>query len=324
MPPTTAITTTVPDTTAAEPVEGAALATPATTTAKVATEKNADGTEKKLAATPAQAAEAKKDPDPPDAAKPFRIVVDGKDQWYSQAEIVKIAQKGMGADKRFQEAHKIKTAAETFLWLLKNKPREILENPKLGIDFKKLAQEFIADEIKLEMMTPEQRELHEAKIRLAANEEEKKAATQKLQREQMEAAVRQQSENYERDITETLKTSGLPKTRETVRKIAYYLSEALKQNVVLKAADVIHLVKADYDQAIKDLFENVDGDALMSFLGDGNVKKLNEALLKKIKAGDVKPPSAQGDQPVRTGQRPKFLDKEEWRKEVDRRVASLQ
>lgn len=293
--------------------------------AGAAPEKNADGTPKvpDAASAAAKTGAEKNVLEAPDPTKPYEIKVDGKSLWYSKEEIVKMAQKGIGADKRFQEAHRMKSAADQFLYLIKNEPMKILNNPKLGLDFKKLAQDYLKNEIDLEMMTPEQRKLHEATKKLEELENEKKVGAEKQKQQQMAAAVKMHNENYERDITETLKTSGLPKTRETVQKIAYYLSEGLKQDVVLKAADVIHLVKADYDSAVKNLFQAVDGDALMSFLGDENVKKINEALMKKIRNGEIKPTAGAIEQPAGEVKKPAMLSKEEWKKEVDRRVAAL-
>lgn len=313
-----------------EVIDPAKPAAPAAPAAKPeggspAPEKNADGSEKKPeGGSAADKVGAEKNVlEAPDPTKPYEIKVDGKSLWFSKEEITKMAQKGLGADKRFQEAHKMKSAAEQFLNLLKTRPEVIFKNPKLGIDFKKMAQDILKEEIDLELMTPEQRKLHEATKKLEELENEKKTATEKQKSDQMKAAVKMHNENYERDITETLKTSGLPKTRETVQKIAYYLSEGLKQDVVLKAADVIHLVKKDYDSAVKNLFQAVSGDELIAFLGDDNVKKVNEALMRKIRNGEIKPPALNELPPAGERKKPEMLSKEEWKKEVDRRVAAL-
>ena len=273
---------------------------------------------------PPKEGEVKKEVNPQNPDKPFVIKVDGKEHHLTQDEAVRWAQKGMGADRKFNEAHKIKTQAEQFIHLLKTDPMAILNNQNLGLDFKKLAQDFLAKEIETEMMTPEQKELHETREKLKAAEQEKKQREEEQHQQRTEQLVKHFSSEYEKDITTTLETAGLPKTRGTVKRMAYYMQQGLARGVPLKAADVIDIVRKDYIQEHNELYGAADGDTLLKMFGDPIIKKLMEANLKKMRGGEPpqNPPTPSGEPQILTVPTQK-LDKEEWRKSLDKHVASL-
>lgn len=263
--------------------------------------------------------EIKKESNPDNPEKPFVIKVDGKEVHLSKEDVIRWAQKGMGVDRKLSEARKKVEVAETFIRLLRENPEAILMNPQImGQErFQKLAQDYLHKQIQKEMMTPEQRELAELKEKLAQEEAAKKELESKTANERMKALTERYNQQYEKDISDTLATSGLPKTRATVKRIAYYLSEGLKRGVELKAADVIDLVRADYTNEIKELYGSLDGDTLAQFLGDENIKKIREAELKKLNPAtgrpEVKPAAPVSNEP------PKKMTKEEWRAEMDKR-----
>lgn len=258
----------------------------------------------------------KKEENPVDPAKPYKVKAYGKEVSMSLEELQKYAEKGLGADKKFNEAFRKNQQAEQFLRLLKENPRKVLSDPSIGIDVKKFAEDILLEHINREQMTPEQRELHETKEKMKQYEEEKKTLEKQQADQQMQAAVEHYNGVLEKDITSTLQTSGLPKTAQTVARMAYYMSEGLKRGVEFKAADVVDLVRNDYVQMMNTFFSASDGDALIKLLGDMNVKKINETLIKKMN-----PP-----QPAQMGPVTPFvpvppkekMSRDEWREHMNR------
>lgn len=235
--------------------------------------------------------EVKKDPAPSNPDKPFVLKVDGKEIHLSKEDAIRWAQKGMGIDKKLTESQKKVEVAETFIRMLRENPEAILMNPQImGQEkFRKLAQDYLHKEIQKEMMTPEQRELAELKEKLAQEEQARKEIEEKTAQERQSELVKHYNAQYEKDITDTLATSGLPKTRSTVKRLAYYMSEGLKRGVELKAADVVDLVRADYQAEHAELFGQLDGDTLANFLGENTLKKIREAELKRLNNPQAKP-----------------------------------
>lgn len=257
----------------------------------------------------------RKEENPVDPAKPYKVKAYGKEVSMSLEELQKYAEKGLGADKKFNEAFRKSQQAEQFLRLLKENPRKVLADPSIGIDVKKFSEEILLEHIQREEMTPEQRELHETKEKMRQYEEEKKALEKQQADAQMQALVEHHSGVLEKDITSTLQTSGLPKTPQTVQRMAYYMSEGLKRGVELKAADVVDLVRNDYVQMMNTFFSQSDGDALIKLLGDMNVKKINETLIRKMnptQPAQVAPPT-----PVVPAQPKEKMSRDEWREMME-------
>jgi len=251
---------------------------------------------------------------PPDPAKPFLAKINGQEVWLSKDELIAGYQKGHGAERKFAEAATMRKQAEQFLHLLRTDPKSILLNPKLGLDMKQLAQEILLEDINLEMMTDEQRELHLTKKKLADVEREKAESQQRIEQQQQAELVKRHSAEYEKDIMTTLETAGLPKTRSTVRDMAYFMSEGLRLGVPLKAADVVDLVKQKYTTAFTDMFASADGQMIANLLGEAGLKKIREFEMQRLsQPGGGAPPHT--PPPAGSGTPPppvKKLSKEEW------------
>lgn len=263
--------------------------------------------------------DVKKEANPDNPDKPYKIVADGKEYNVSLDELQKLASKGIGAEKKFSEAARTRQQVDGFLKLLKEDPMKVLMDPKLGLNFRELAQQFLLKEIEKEAMTPEQRELAEAKVKLAEAEEEKKTAKQKEDEAVMTRLTAEATANYEKDIIGAIEAEKLPKTRGIVRRIAYYLDQGLRRGVELNAKDVVPFVRKELNAEIIEMFNVVDGNTLAEILGDGNVKKLNEALLTKMKqpgGAPVKSAPAGSGSPA-ASEPVKKLSKTEWRKEME-------
>ncbi len=267
----------------------------------------------------------KKEENPANPDKPYKVKVEGKEYNMSLDDLQRYASKGIGLEKKLQAASRKGDQADKFFQLLKENPMAILTNPNIGLDFKKLAQEFLLAEIEKEKLSPEQRELLETKELLKAAEMDKKTAQEKIEKSRMDALVQHHSEQIEKDITTTLETSGLPKTRSTVKRIAYYMEQGLTRGVPLQAKDVVDLVRADYQREILELFSTADGDTMSKMLGDPIIKKLMDAQLKKINGGQTPPPKPPIE-PTTPGRAPdgtftKKMERDEWRAHMDRMVA---
>jgi len=306
---------------------------PSAPTAPATTEPGSDvkqpvGNETKAA--PASAAkpaegEIKKETAPADPERPFVFKLEGKEYHLTKDEAERLASKGIGADKKFGEAAKMRQQFEDFVHVLKTDPMSILQNPNLGLDFKRLAQDYLAKEIEKEMMSPEQRELLETKEKIKQMEDEKKKGEEKANQERMQQLVQHYSGEYEKDIQSVLQTSGLPKTRGTVKRLAYYMQKGLERGVELKAGDVIDLVRSDYIQEHNELYGSANGETLLKLFADPVLKKLMEANLKKVKGGDAMSPTLakKPGTPDILSVPTKKMDKDEWRAELDRHVNQL-
>lgn len=311
VPATSESNNTIPN----QPAKEAAVSA---TGAKPTPERNPDGTFVKKEAAPAVAAKQEA------IARRLKLKVDGRDEELDEGEVIKWAQMGRSAQKRFQEAAAARKQAEDFIKMLKENPLEVLRNPAIGIDVRKFSEEFLTKELQKETLSPEQRRIQELEENLRASDNEKKQREEQQRVEQHAKLQQHFAQDYETKITEALQTSGLPKTPLTVKRMADRMSAGIAAGFDLSPADVVQMVRQDYLTEVHDLFSQTDGDALIKILGDGVANKIRKADLARLKStplggSHLAAPVAK-EEPVAKVKEPK--DIYEWREMVEKRVKS--
>ena len=251
-----------------------------------------------------------------EAMKKYKVKVDGEEREVDEKELISNYQLRKASDKKFTEANQARKQAEEFVRLLKTDPAKVLSHPSIGADVKKFAEDYLLKELQTEMMTPEQKEIAEYKHKLALYEEQEKKTKADSEQKAKEEVNLKYAEDYNKQITGALETSGLPKTEFTVQRMIYYMHNALSKGYELEAKDVTDLVKRDYIEDTKALYSGLDADALINIIGPEVAKKLRKYDLDKIKTPknnitdttNVKPKEGSG----RTT-KPKKLTKDQWR-----------
>lgn len=239
-------------------------------------------------------------------------------------------QKSLGADKRLQEGVKLRQQAEEIIELLRDPDavfEHVLKHPSLGHkDVRAMVEGWLLKQIELERMDPKDRELMTTKQELEAiknrEEMEKKAAAQ----QRHEAMVKDFSENYQKDIITAVSSSGLPANEETVGRVAFYLHSALTQyGKELKAADVMPLVKQDYERMVRKLFSSSNGQAIAEILGEEGLKKIRQYDIERLRnphgngGGGNPPPRGPGNPPPSHPNGKKPMTTDEWREFLQKR-----
>ena len=270
--------------TTAAPVTSAAPATATQPTATTAAQPNA------------QPAKTQAAPE-----KTFKIKVDGVEQSVTESELISLAQKGKGADKKFNEAANAKKEALQIIDYLKTHPTEAFQ--KLGIDVRKFSEDTLLEMIKQEKMSPAEKTAADNEARLRKYEAAEKAQKEKLQKDEQDRLFKQEHDKYEKSFMEALNLSGLPKTSFTMRRMAELEVINVKKGLSLEPAQLAKLVREDYEAEHRNLYANFDGEALLNLLGKDGVKKLSKAQLAKLKTGQ---------QPVKTQTQPKKAEPAEY------------
>jgi hypothetical protein len=249
--------------------------------------------------------------------KKYKVKVNGEEMEVTEEELIKGYQIRKAADEKFREASMLRKQAEEFISLLKKDPIKVLTHPSLGVDFKKLAEEYLYQQLEEELMDPKDRELKKYKAMIEEMERQKQEQERAQQETMIEQLKAEYSQNYVKDITEALQSSGLPKNEFTVKRIAYYMYEGLRRGYNLSAKQVAPLVKEDYIKEQRALYSSLDGDLLVQLLGDDLVNKIRKYDVDKLKA--KKTPTTPKDQPTgRSDSKPKEKKKtyDEYMKEV--------
>lgn len=255
--------------------------------------------------------------------KIWKLKADGEEFEFDASDedaVKREIMKARGSNKRFEQAAAMRREAEGFLNLLKTDPRAVLENPKLGVNFRQFAEKYLWEQMQEEALSPEQRQAKEWEKKAKAYEEHQKKEA--AQREAQETQMRQAhwERQYESTIVGALEAGGLPKSRETVRRMATYLQQAVAQGIEIDARQLAGLVKRDYINEHKALYGQADADTLIGLVGEDLAKKIRQSDLKRLKSTQGSQfhtpeprPSSSKDKP-----KPKKLSGTDWRAEIMR------
>lgn len=222
------------------------------------------------------------------------------------------------SDKKFREAAMMRKQAEDFIHLLKTDPRKVLSNPSLGLDLRRFAEEYLVEQLEEEMLDPKEKEFRKYKKMVEDQQAKEKAEKDKQDQERAEALRAKYTEDYSKQIVEALNTSGLPKSEHTVKRMAYYMHEGLKNGIDLKAKDIVDLVRQDYLNEQKSLIGGLDADALIQILGEETANKIRKWDVSRVKAQTKTAVTPQNQAPSVHVKEKKKITKDEWRAKLDK------
>src|SRR5512138_624677 len=118
------------------------------------------------------------------AQKKYRLKVDGEEIEVDETELTRGYSRAKAANKKFEEAASMRKDMQSLLTQLKNDPLSVLTNPALGVDFKRIAEDFLIEQLRQEQMTPEQRAIADKDRQL-----EQFKRTEEMRQKQAETAA---------------------------------------------------------------------------------------------------------------------------------------
>lgn len=257
-----------------QPAEAEAEATEAE-----GTEAEADGEETKAEG---EKAEGEKPAKSPAASKRWKLK-DGtrEKEIASEEEALRYMQLGWAKDNRFEDSAKAIKERDQLVAHFKSNTREAMR--KLGIDPRKFSEETLYELLEDEKLTPEQRELRDAKAKLKSIEDEKKSSETKAQEERIEKLTDAEADRLNAELPKLLASAGLPKSPLTLKRVAELWLTNDEEGLDVPLETLVELAREQYLKDIQELFGASDGDTLLKLLGEGNAKKIRKADLQRLK-----------------------------------------
>lgn len=220
-------------------------------------------------------------------AKRISMKINGKDEEFDLSDddhisrLKEMAQKGEGADQKFQEAAKVRRQMEQFAKLMQDDPIAALQ--RLGHDPDKIAEMHMQKRIEDMQKSPEQKEREQLQKELEAIKKEK----ERLENDHKEAEYKVAQEKYSRqldnEITEALQKSEMPKSPYVVKRLAEYMMLGLQKNPKFNVSDAVPLVERQIKQEIQEMFGAMPEDVVEKMLGNDVSNKLRKRRLSKMK-----------------------------------------
>lgn len=241
--------------------------------------------------------------DAPTAEELFELI-EGKNsdgspikKGYTKEELLKIAQKGLGADKAFEQSKAEREQMRQLARAMQDPSQLPVVLKHLGIDLDQFLQERMAHQMLENMKSPEEKEMEQ--YRKEAEEFRRLKAEQAKQEEESKIHARAEEIRhslYSR-INDTLNSAGVPKTTATIAEVSRFIkmkADAAERqgkefdiNTVNLEQIVAHL-KTRQKENFDSLFgDDLDDDGLLSLIPEALQKRIAAAMTKKLQGGKV-------------------------------------
>lgn len=232
--------------------------------------------------------------------KIWKLNVNGKEVEYDASNEDKLKndiQKVFGIEEKAKTTAQKIGMAERLMEMLQSDPLGFEKQCKLnGIDATKLATEILYNQLRLQSMTPEQRELEEYKER----EKEAKALKEQQDKEAVEAEANRKTQEwaqkFEKECEMALAANQIPKTRLSLALIAQYVDAGLAENKEYTVEQVLPYVARDLKEIHRQTMEQLDGDALLAYVGETLSNKIAKARVDRYKRTTANTPFEGGKQ----------------------------
>jgi hypothetical protein len=250
-------------------------------------------------AAPAEISEEVVQEEAAPAPKKYKVKVDGSEMEVEEDELVRsYSHARASADRMKQAAEERKAAAderkkaEDLYQKFKSKPFEVMA--ELGLDPRTMSEEFLLEMLNEESLTPEQKKQREMEKKLKTYEEKEvereKSAKEQKEREEMTAKERELADltdkthkEYETQFIEALEKTSLPRTPTTIRRVAEVVYQNAVKGVDISVDHALRIVEGDIRSGLSETLKGLDGDSLISFLGEDTVKKIRKYEVSKVK-----------------------------------------
>jgi hypothetical protein len=223
------------------------------------------------------------------APRRWKVKVDGTEEELSEAELLEHARLGRAAFKRMHEAAEIKKRAMQALERLKdpNKLFEVLTDPGLGLSEEQIRQafeEWYAEKvIEPSKLTEEQRRIRELEALLAEQERKAQQEAERQEAQRRAQLAQHYEQKFQEEIIKAIEDGGLPADPKTVSRIAYYMTENIRQNLGLPMSAIVERVKKDYQTELRTFVGAFEPEKLVRFIGEDMAKNLAAYYAKELR-----------------------------------------
>lgn len=241
----------------------------------------------------ADAPEAPKDMTPTEK-KIWKLKADGEEFEFDATDeenVKRAIMKVRGSEKRIEAATKAQRQAEEFLSSLKDpsRLREVLSDPRIGVDLKKFAEDYVWEQIQEEQMSPEQKAQRDKDKRLKDYEESEAKEKEAKQTKDQKEAQQRFEQSYEQKIQKALESGRVAKTPEAVKTMAHYLYVAADQGLDLSPEDLVEQVNSDMKNNAGLVLSQLKGQALLDFIGEDGLEEIRKTDLARLKSPQGNP-----------------------------------
>eukprot|EP00697_Spironema_sp_BW2_P016467 gnl/Spiro4/7719_TR4060_c0_g1_i1.p4 gnl/Spiro4/7719_TR4060_c0_g1~~gnl/Spiro4/7719_TR4060_c0_g1_i1.p4 ORF type:complete len:303 (-),score=-3.73 gnl/Spiro4/7719_TR4060_c0_g1_i1:1579-2487(-) len=205
-------------------------------------------------------------------------------------EAVKLAEKAFGIENKAREAATKAEQADALLQMLKNDPKAFAKRAKaVGLDPQKLATDILYEQIRVNSLTPEQRELEELKAQQAEADQLRKDTEEAAKKAEVDKKTQEWAQKFEKELQTALEKKQLPMSRLTLALAAQYVDAGLAQKKEYTVEQVLPYVMRDLKNIHMSTMGSLEGEALLNYIGDDISNKIAAARVARYKKAQSAP-----------------------------------
>lgn len=186
----------------------------------------------------------------------IKLKVLGEEKEYPRSEVLKLAQQGLGANRKFEEVAKARKELEAFTKNLVDNPRDFLRNHPNREAILQASQELLAEYVeeqeKYNAMSDSERRAVELQKELDRRQKELDERDNRI-KQQLQEHYRNQ---FQSEIIAALKDTELPVTEGSIIRIANLYKQALNNGINTNFQECAKIVERDYLGYLDDISKN--------------------------------------------------------------------
>jgi hypothetical protein len=197
--------------------------------------------------------------------------------------------KWRASDKAFREAAEARKATENFMRALQEDPEKILNDKRIPLDKRKLAEKWLLESIDSELnpTDPRDAKLSETEQRLKEYEDRDKKAAEEKQTQEYEAAKEQRRTAISQTLLKAMESTHLSADPETsasvLREMALYMRAAKERGQDVTPDELVEHIHNQRFTQFYSLAHQFNGEELIEFLGDEIVNRIRKTDIERIR-----------------------------------------
>lgn len=250
----------------------------------------------------------KEAPQKPPSSAPeemFEVKVNGKIVKMTRQEAIDRASMSYAANDKFNEAKKLKAEHEQWKSKAKNDFMEVLQDPSLGLTKDQIRDRFeqwYHDEyIAPEALTADQKKLKEYEAKIKKYDEEENQKKQQAEKDKEQKLTQNERAHLQTQIIEAMDKSGLPKSKENVKLMAFFMRQNLVNGWDAPIEAIIRQVREVRKENYRDEAKNSSVEQLIELFGDDVVNKIRQHDLENLRKKRQAPPASGSHNRAGTG-----------------------
>lgn len=217
----------------------------------------------------------------------FEVKVNGKAIKMTKQEMMDRASLAEAAQQKFEEASKIRKKYESREEIYKKNRMQAFLDATADMTPEKrretLESYYSENYIEADAMSEEQKQIKAYKAKLAKYEQEEKEKLELAEKTEAEKQTTEQRQHLQTQIIEAIDKSGLPKSKEVVKKIAFYMRQNLMNGWDAPMDLIIRQVKNERQSTYRDDLENSTAEQIIEIFGEGLITKIRQYDLKQLR-----------------------------------------